>query len=63
MELIYYVLHVIDELSTRWSISVELGFLKNLLVVSKDNTGLNVIGIISLNLATALLGRHLENAY
>ena len=40
---------------------MELGFLKNLLVISADNTGLNVIGIISLNLATALSGRHLEN--
>ena len=49
----------LTELSTRWSISVELGFLKNLLVVSTDNTGLNVIGIISLNLATALSDRHL----
>ena len=39
----------------------ELWFLKNLMVASADNTGLNVIGIISLNLATALSGRHLEN--
>ena len=51
------------ELSTRCSISVELGFLNNLLVISTDNTGLNVIGIISLNLATALSGRHLENLF
>ena len=49
------------ELSTRWSISVELGFLKSLLVISVDNMGLNVVGIISLNLAIALSGRHLEN--
>ena len=35
-------------------------FLKNSLVISTDNMGLNVIGIISLNLATALSGRHLE---
>ena len=49
------------ELSTRWSISVELGFLKNPLVIMTDNTGLNVIGIISLDLATVLSGRHLEN--
>ena len=53
----------LTELSTRSSISVELGFLKNLLVVSTDNTGLNVIGIISLNLATALSGRHIENLF
>ena len=33
------------ELLTRWSISVELGFLKNLLVILTDNTGLNVNGI------------------
>ena len=51
----------LTELSTRWSISVEQGFLKNLLVVSTDNTGLNVIGIIFLNLATAPSGRHIEN--
>ena len=47
----------LTELSTRWSISVELGFLKNLLVISVDNTGLNVVGIISLS------GRHLENEF
>ena len=35
------------ELSTRWSISVELGLLKNLLVISTSNIGLNVIRIIS----------------
>ena len=46
------------ELSMRWSISVELGFLKNLLVV-----GLNVIRIISLNLDTTLSGRYLENLF
>ena len=72
-EPIYYVLQVsffrgaiesnvnrndLTALSTRWSISVELGFLNNLLV---DNMGLNVVGIISLNLAIALSGRHLEN--
>ena len=51
----------LTELSTRWSISLELGFLKNLLLISADITSLNVIGIISLNLATALSGRHLEN--
>ena len=51
------------ELSTRWSISVELGFLKSLLVISVDNMGLNVVGIISLNLAIALSGRHLENEF
>ena len=28
-----------------------------------DNTDLNVIGIISLNLATALSGRHLEKEF
>ena len=44
---------------------MELGFLKNLSAISKlyHNTGLNVIGIISLNLATALSGRHLENEF
>ena len=42
---------------------MELGFLKNLLVISADNTGLNLIGIISLNLATALSGIHLENLF
>ena len=51
------------ELSTRWSISVELGFLKSLLVISVDNMGLNVVGIISLNLVIALSGRHLENEF
>ena len=42
---------------------MELGFLKNLLVESTDNTGLNLTGIISLNLATALSDRHLENLF
>ena len=38
-------------------------FLKNLLVVSTDNAGLNVIEIISLNIATALSGRTLEKEF
>ena len=42
---------------------MELGFLKNLLVISTDNTCLNVIGVISLNLVTALSGSHLENLF
>ena len=46
---------------TELSTSVQLGFLKNLLVISVDNMCLNVVGIISLNLAIALSGRHLEN--
>ena len=45
------------------SISVELGFLKNLLVISTDNTGLNVIGIISLNVDIALSSRHPEKEF
>ena len=53
----------LTELSTRWSFSVELGFLKNLLIISVDNMGLNVVGIISLNLAITLSGRHLENEF
>ena len=53
----------LTELSTRWSISVEIGFLKNSLVIWKDDTELNVIGIIFLNLATALSGRHLEKEF
>ena len=37
-------------------------FLKNLLFISTDNTGLNVIGIISLNFATALSGNNLHKS-
>ena len=63
----FYTFHVnrndFTELSKRWSISVELWFLKNSLVISADKTGLNVIGIISLNLATALSGRQLEKEF
>ena len=42
---------------------MELGFLKNLLVISTDSMGLNIIGIISLNFAKALSGRHLEKEF
>ena len=49
------------ELSKRWSLSAERGFLMNLLVISTDNMGLTITGIISLNVATAPSGIHLEN--
>ena len=41
---------------SRWSSGFFIGYIV-------DNMGLNVVGIISLNLAIALSGRHLENEF